>query len=134
MLSAHASTSTLPGPDSWATQMHVADLYSQEWTKLARKAPPFFKPVELGRDEGQLLFYDQPDAVLPRAVLLRDSFGTALAPMLAPYFSRLACLWQWYMDKRRVPEVIVAEHPDVVLDVVVERLLIQTGPLFFTQP
>jgi hypothetical protein len=48
---------------------------------------------------------------MPRAVVFRDSFTTALAPFLAEHFSRAVFLWQ----KDFVPEQIVQEGADVVI-------------------
>ena len=52
-----------------------------------------------------------PGSQLPRAVVFRDSFTTALAPFLAEHFSRAVFLWQ----KDFVPEQIVQEGADVVI-------------------
>jgi len=52
-----------------------------------------------------------PGSQLPRPVVFRDSFTTALAPFLAEHFSRAVFLWQ----KDFVPEQIVQEGADVVI-------------------
>jgi len=111
------------GPDSWASRLHVADHFPQEWTTLARRVPPYFEPVALGSDEGTTLSFEQQGGSLPRAALLRDSFGTALAPQLAPFFSRIACFWQWRREPYEIPALLENERPDVVIDLVVEQLL-----------
>lgn len=62
--------------------------------------------AELGR-----LVMAIPGSPLPRAVVFRDSFTTALVPFLAEHFSRTVFLWQ----KDFVPEQVVTEGADVVI-------------------
>ena len=54
-----------------------------------------------------------------RAVVFRDSFGSALIPFLSEHFSRAVYLWQYNVD----PDVVLAEHPDVVIQEWVGRRL-----------
>lgn len=56
---------------------------------------------------------------LPRAVIFRDSFASALVPFLSEHFSRALYLWQRDMD----PAVILEERPDVVIQEWVGRRL-----------
>ncbi len=62
--------------------------------------------AELGR-----LVTAIPGSHLPRAVIFRDSFTTALAPFLAEHFSRAVFLWQ----KDFIPEQVTEEGADVVI-------------------
>ena len=55
----------------------------------------------------------------PRAVVFRDSFGSALIPFLSEEFSRAVYLWQYNVD----PDVVLAERPDVVIQEWVGRRL-----------
>lgn len=48
---------------------------------------------------------------LPRAVIYRDSFASALVPFVAEHFGRALYLWERDVD----PSVIAAERPDVVV-------------------
>jgi alginate O-acetyltransferase complex protein AlgJ len=59
------------------------------------------------------------DQTLPKAVMLRDSFTTGLQPFLSNHFGRIVYLWRpdFPVDE------IIKEHPDVVIQEVVERLL-----------
>ena len=50
-------------------------------------------------------------AGLPRAVVFRDSFGSALVPYLSEHFSRALYLWEYDLD----PLVIERERPQVVI-------------------
>lgn len=48
---------------------------------------------------------------LPRAVVFRDSFGSALVPFLSEHFSRALYLWELDVN----PEVVAQERPHVVI-------------------
>ncbi len=63
---------------------------------------------------------------LPRGVLFHDSFNVALAQFLPEHFRRLACVWKYTLDR----EVIEREHPDVVIQELVERSLMWNLPEF----
>jgi len=65
------------------------------------------------------LVTEQADAHLPRAVIYRDSFGSALIPFLSEHFSRAVYLWEPDVD----PDVIAQEHPNVVIQEWVGRRL-----------
>lgn len=63
-----------------------------------------------GNDIGRLATeVAQPD--LPRAVIYRDSFGSALVPFLAESFSRALFLWEYDVD----PRTLDHERPQVVI-------------------
>jgi alginate O-acetyltransferase complex protein AlgJ len=65
--------------------------------------------------------WEQPGSTRPKAVLVGDSFGEALAPILADAFSRL----HYYRSSTSAPDlsVVVQEAPDVVILISVERYL-----------
>ena len=65
-----------------------------------------------------------PDASLPRAVIFRDSFASALVPFLSEHFSRAVYLWQNNFD----PAVVDQEHPTVVIQEWVGRHLSNQWP------
>ncbi|HEY7789412.1 MAG TPA: hypothetical protein VIC33_02755 [Vicinamibacterales bacterium] len=56
---------------------------------------------------------------LPRAVIFRDSFTSALIPFLSEHFSRAVYLWQNDFD----PDVVEQEHPQIVIQELVGRRL-----------
>jgi alginate O-acetyltransferase complex protein AlgJ len=58
-----------------------------------------------------------PGSTLPRAVVFRDSFTSALAPYLSEHFSRVVYIWR---NDFAVTD-IEPEHPDVVLQEIVSR-------------
>jgi alginate O-acetyltransferase complex protein AlgJ len=64
------------------------------------------------------------DASLPRAVMFRDSFATAMLPMLSQHFSRIVYVWSDDVDERFVE----AERPDVVIAELLERKIAGIPP------
>jgi len=75
--------------------------------------------AEVGR-----LVTEIPGSNLPRAVIIRDSFMSALAPFLSEHFSRAVYLWRNDFD----PAAIEVEHPDVVIQEIVGRHLYDYVP------
>jgi hypothetical protein len=65
-----------------------------------------------------------PGSSLPRAVIFRDSFTSALAPFLSEHFSRAVYLWRNDFDTSEV----TAEHADVVIEEIVGRHLYEYIP------
>jgi hypothetical protein len=59
-----------------------------------------------------------------RAVVFRDSFGSAMIPFLAEHFSRAVYLWQNNFD----PQVVLNERADVVIQEWVGRHLYNQVP------
>lgn len=58
-----------------------------------------------------------PGSTLPKAVVFRDSFTSAMAPYLSEHFSRVVYLWRNDFDA----EAVAKERPDVVLQEIVSR-------------
>ncbi len=69
-------------------------------------------------EEGRIVT-EIDDSSLPRAVIFRDSFASRLVPFLSEHFSRAVYLWQNDFDA----DVVVKEHPDVVIQEIVGRHL-----------
>lgn len=61
---------------------------------------------------------DSPE--LPRALVFHDSFFRAIAPFLSEHFSRTAFYWQYDLS----PGAVEAERPDVVIQLMGERVLL----------
>jgi alginate O-acetyltransferase complex protein AlgJ len=68
--------------------------------------------------EGRIVTVHE-DANRPHAVIFRDSFGSALVPLLAEHFGRALYLWQYNFD----PAVVTQERPAVVIQEWVGRRL-----------
>ncbi len=82
--------------------------------------PPASKLVDRGPD----ILYEHPDARLPRAVMFRDSYAGWLIPLLSENFSHILYTWQYTFDK----EIVERENPDVVIQELVERVLMEDTP------
>jgi alginate O-acetyltransferase complex protein AlgJ len=84
--------------------------------RLARVIePPGSAPTSA---EGRLVT-EIPGSTLPRAVIFRDSFFSAVVPFTSEHFSRAVYLWQNDFDAQAVQH----EHPDVVIQEIVGRHL-----------
>jgi alginate O-acetyltransferase complex protein AlgJ len=68
---------------------------------------------------------ESPDPSLPRAVIFRDSFTSALIPFLSEHFARSLYVWHCGFD----PAIIEREHPQVVIEETVERMLWAAPPV-----
>jgi len=81
--------------------------------------------ARLIRNEEFHRVWEQSGSGLPKAVLLGDSYGGTLAPILTDAFSRL----HYYVSARGGPDPVVVreEHPDVVILILVERYLPALG-------
>lgn len=77
--------------------------------------PPGAEPTA---EEG-LLITEIAGSSLPKAVIVRDSFMSALVPFLSEHFSRAVYVWQNDLDATTIQQ----EHPDVVIHEIVGRHL-----------
>jgi len=75
------------------------------------------RPDALWNNGRVVLTIDDP--TLPKLVMFRDSFGSALVPFLAEHFRRSVFLWQYDFD----PSVIEQEKPDYVVWLMTSRRL-----------
>jgi alginate O-acetyltransferase complex protein AlgJ len=89
--------------------------------RSARVVEPNGVPVT--SEEGRLVT-EIPGSTLPRAVVIRDSFASALAPFLSEHFSRVVYLWQNFVDAKTIDE----ERPQVVIQEIVGRHLQAVSP------
>ena len=105
--------------DSWATNMYIPDLVPQHEVQFAPKQRRAQQVLDSGWGMGRKHWMEIDDPSLPRAVMFHDSFGAYIDELMAEHFSRLACFWQYPFDTR----VIAEEHPDVVIELFVERAL-----------
>ena len=101
---------------------------TEEDLPLRPRSPRRARIVEPPQPDSRLmdgrLVTEQTDRSRPRAVVFRDSFGSALIPFLAEHFSRAVYLWQYNVD----PDVVRAEHADVVIQEWVGRRLSTLAP------
>lgn len=111
--------------DTWGRSMYVYDLTPQKEIALVPDPAPRARTVletDWGPKRKKVTVVDDP--TLPRAMLLHDSFGPYIEQVLAEHFSRLACEWRYDFDTAE----IAAEKPDVVIELWVERALVNISP------
>ena len=118
---------TVPGFDL-AGMLGVAGAVTESDLRLVPSVPLRARIVEPVHPDARLmdarLVTEQPGRTLPRAVVFRDSFGSALVPFLSEHFSRAVYLWQYNVD----PDVVLAERPQVVIQEWVGRRLSTMPP------
>jgi alginate O-acetyltransferase complex protein AlgJ len=118
---------TVPGLDL-AGMLGVAGAVTEVDLRLVPRVPRRARIVEPARPDARLMdarvVTEQDAAELPRAVVFRDSFGSALIPFLSEHFSRAVYLWQYNVD----PGVVEAERPRVVIQEWVGRRLSTERP------
>ena len=73
--------------------------------------------------ERHIRIYEQPNADLPRLVMNRDSMAIWLIPLLAENFHRSVYILSTALER----ETIEREHPDIVIDEIVERGMIRVA-------
>lgn len=74
-------------------------------------------------DEYELV-YQNPDTTLPRIVVIRDSFFTALLPYMSENFSKSVYIFDnWKYERQE--EIVAREKPDIVLLMLLESNLSQ---------
>lgn len=61
------------------------------------------------------------DNSLPRAVVFRDSFFSAVAPYLADHFRFSQYYWQYWNTWTPIEEILRAAKPDIVIEEIAER-------------
>lgn len=116
------STRHIPGMDL-AGMMGLTRVLGEEDLRLTPKGGHHYVVVEpkdasVEAGEGRIVT-EIPGSTLPRAVVFRDSFTSAMAPYFSEHFSRVVYLWR---NDFAVDE-IEKEHPDAVLQEIVGRHL-----------
>ncbi len=96
---------TMLGLESWVNEDDIRLDRKRRGARVVEPATPDPDNIE-GRLATEHVRRD-----LPRAVVFRDSFGSALVPFLSEHFSRALYLWEYDLD----PRVIAEERPQVVI-------------------
>jgi alginate O-acetyltransferase complex protein AlgJ len=115
-----------PGLDL-SRMLGLKSVLHEEDLRLEPRAPRRARVVEPARASRALMdarvVTEQPGA-LPRAVVFRDSFGSAMIPFLSEHFSRAVYVWQNEFD----PGLVLQERPHVVIQEWVGRHLHTAAP------
>jgi hypothetical protein len=116
-----------PGMDL-AGMIGLKDVLTEDDLVLVPRQPRAARVIEPTHADPSLMYdrvvTEQANRALPRAVVFRDSFASALIPFLSEHFSRAVYLWQNNFD----PATIEIEHPDVVIQEWVGRHLNNQWP------
>ena len=114
---------------------YFAEEYFDVETPKPRRARTVPQSEAVAKSPGRLstrgadIVYESPGKELPRAVMFRDSFATSLIPFLVDHFQRITFSWQYTFDR----ELVEKEHPDVVIQEMVERTLMIPRDVFLTR-
>lgn len=114
-----------PGWDL-AVMMGLDDIVHEQDRQLVPRVPRRFRVTEVDQPPrldpkwncGRIVT-EIDDERLPRAVILRDSFGSALVPFLAEHFRRCEFLWQYEFEAKHIRD----PKPDVVILMMTSRRL-----------
>ncbi len=79
---------------------------------------------------GRHVSTQQADTTLPTAMIFHDSFVPYAEQLIAESFSELTLDWHYGLDTEEIETI----HPDVVLEIVVERMLSYPTLFDFTPP
>ena len=123
------SVETLPDAFSGglADMAGLGDYLREDEIRLTLLSPGISRTVstESGRN-GDVEFSaaESPNPAAPRLVMLHDSFGDSLKPLLSEHFRRAA----FFRTPRVSLQVLDREKPDVVIQEIVERSLMNGPP------
>jgi hypothetical protein len=117
-----ATTDERPGMDL-AGMMGLTRVLREKDLTLTPIRPRQAKVIEpagaaASAEEGRVVT-EIPGSALPRAVIFRDSFFSAVAPFSSEHFSRAVYLWQNDFDA----DAVLKEQPAVVIQEIVGRHL-----------
>jgi hypothetical protein len=111
-----------------AGMIGLKDVLTEDDLQLVPRQPRAAHVIEPKNAESNLMYdrvvTEQANKHLPRAVIFRDSFMSAMIPFLSEHFSRAVYLWQNNFD----PATIEQEKPDVVIQEWVGRHLTNQWP------
>ena len=111
-----------------ARMLGLRDVLTEDSLRLVPHQPRAARVVEPPDADSELMYArvvtTQADQHLPRLVMFRDSFASALIPFLSEHFSRAVYMWQYNFE----PALVEREHPDVVIEEWVGRKLLTQWP------
>jgi len=106
------------------------EFLSDENYLFTPRVPFTAKKVETNNTIRDPFTMQKEGAGLPRAVIFRDSFFTALVPFVAEHFSSSHFLWQRWNSNTEMEGIVRKYQPDVVIEEVVERLIKESSDPF----
>lgn len=105
-----------------ATMLGLQKTLKEEVPQISLLNPQSKRIGEVGgiRDPFEM---ESSNRQLPRAVMFRDSFATALTPYLSENFSYIRYVWERWDKRIPAKQIIFDVKPDIVIEEVVERLI-----------
>lgn len=112
--------------DSWGGRMYLEDLLVEVTESLELRGGTRFErlPPREGLGRERAVRGRGPDRDAPRLTCFHDSYLVELRNILARHFGDASFYW----DAPYRPDWIAQEHPDVVLEVRIERELVTRSP------
>jgi alginate O-acetyltransferase complex protein AlgJ len=107
----------------------LADCLGEVAQRLEPWAPAHARQVDVagkfpGNPACRPFAMERPDLPAPRAVMFHDSFGAYLVPTLAEHFRRIVFAWERADYPIFDTGLIEREHPDLVIQEMIERKLL----------
>lgn len=98
------------------------EFLSDDQFELTPKKPFTATIVEKNENINDPFTMKKSNDKLPNAIIFRDSFFTAMVPLVAESFNSSRYYWQRWDTKIPMADVIERYHPDIVIEEVVERI------------
>ncbi|MCY2959451.1 MAG: hypothetical protein NTY35_04735 [Planctomycetota bacterium] len=114
--------------DGWTGQLHMPYLPYEVQPVLSRNLARRWRPSANLDAEPKRVETATGVAELPRLWMVHDSFGAALRPMLAPFFSKVTYDWNLLGDFD--PKAMAEFAPNLVIDLHTERQIFRRPPDF----
>ena len=90
--------------------------------KSSKKIVPFSKVAQTAKSDFFAIVQNDKGKISKRVVVLGDSFATALSPFFNLYFKEVTYISR-YSPKETQKDLIQKIRPDIIVEVIVERLL-----------
>jgi hypothetical protein len=107
-----------------------SDFLSEENYIFAPKKPFSAKMIEKEQGRRDPFTMTKVGTALPRAIIFRDSFFTAMVPFVAEHFSVSRFIWERWNSRTQMDEILDEFNPDIVIEETVERLIEPDGNFF----
>ncbi len=72
----------------------------------------------------------QDSRTLPRALIVRDSFGSAMVPFLSTAFSHVEYLWRENAQREGLDRALAEVQPHIVIEVMVEKYVLNRAKYY----
>lgn len=116
-----------------AGMLSLTNMFSGEFINFVSKKSSQPRPADIGyavNEAWEPSAFELEGNLLPRAVIIHDSFGGTLSPFLSPHFKRVVYLlragirFSTYFDIEEIKQ----EKPDIVIEEIAERKLYRFSP------